>query len=60
MQCPNCEGRGYLVVMRPAAFGAPIEPPLTCTPCNGTGIVPDPKPVRFKSRLAEARRRPRP
>ncbi len=60
MKCSDCEGRGYLVVVRPAVFGEPIKPPLTCKPCNGMGVVPDPKPIPFRSRLVEARRRPRP
>jgi hypothetical protein len=47
MQCPRCEGLGYLVTMRPAVFGKLIEPPAACKPCKGTGIVPDPKPVRL-------------
>jgi hypothetical protein len=42
MKCPNCDGLGYLVMMRPAVFGKPIEPQLACTLCKGTGIVPDP------------------
>jgi hypothetical protein len=60
MKCPNCDGLGYLVVMRPAVFGEPIKPPLTCAPCKGTGVVPDPKPVPILAgRITKARRTPK-
>ncbi|WP_442895972.1 zinc finger domain-containing protein [Bradyrhizobium sp. AZCC 2289] len=60
MQCPNCKGEGIIVKMQDAVLGEPIKPNQPCPTCKGTGVVADPKPVRFKSRLAEARRRPRP
>jgi hypothetical protein len=57
MKCPNCEGLGYLVAMRPMVMGAPNNPPPVCQPCKGTGIVPDPKPVPILAgRLSKARR----
>lgn len=57
MKCPNCNGLGYLSIMRPAVFGQPIQPPLECQRCTGTGVVPDPKPVPFISKMTAARRK---
>jgi DnaJ-class molecular chaperone len=37
MQCPECKGTGSIVEM------GQVKP---CLRCDGTGIVPDPKPVR--------------
>jgi DnaJ-class molecular chaperone len=60
MKCSNCDGLGYIVTMRPLVFGQPIEPPPECERCEGKGVIPDPVPVPFRSRVAAARKRRRP
>ena len=60
MQCPKCKAEGIFVTMQDAVIGEPIKPNPPCPTCKGTGVVPDPKPVPFKSRLVAARRRRRP
>ena len=54
------KGEGITVTMQDAIFGEPNKPNPPCPDCKGTGVVPDPKPVPFRSRLVEARRRRRP
>jgi DnaJ-class molecular chaperone len=56
MKCPNCKGLGYPVETRPVMLGEPFDPLPICEPCKGTGVIPDPKPVSFKSKLSEARK----
>jgi DnaJ-class molecular chaperone len=60
MKCQDCFGLGYVTEMRSMVPGRKIEPLPACKPCNGTGIIPDPKPVPFKSKLVAARRKRRP
>jgi DnaJ-class molecular chaperone len=55
MQCPDCEGKGSKVEMKPARVGQPIPSPI-CQRCDGTGIAPDPKPVRVWHRRKSMRR----
>ncbi|MET4259867.1 hypothetical protein ABIC09_004825 [Bradyrhizobium sp. S3.12.5] len=56
MKCRICKGLGYPVEMRPVLLGEPIDMLPICEPCKGTGLIPDPKPAPFKSKLSEARR----
>jgi DnaJ-class molecular chaperone len=60
MKCPDCFGLGYVAEMRPMVFCRKIDAPPVCKPCNGTGKLPDQKPVPFKSKLVAARRKRRP
>jgi hypothetical protein len=55
MKCPDCNGQGYVEPMRHSA-----RPPLQCMRCEAKGVLPDPKPVPFRSSLVAARRRRRP
>jgi DnaJ-class molecular chaperone len=38
MQCPTCDGKGYVLVTRPDG----VETTMKCTLCKGSGEVPDP------------------
>jgi hypothetical protein len=56
--CEHCFGTGQKVEMRPVRMGAKLPPYQPCPYCNE--VKPPHKPARFISRLAAARRKPRP
>ena len=50
MQCPDCNGTGQKIEMRPVRLGVPLSPYQLSPRCDGTGDVPYPKPVKVWKR----------
>jgi DnaJ-class molecular chaperone len=56
MQCPDCNGTGQKINMRPVRLGVPLPPFKPCPRCDGAGEVPYPKPARVRPKRRSLRR----